>query len=86
MKEGLRLGWYGEAVGDAAIAFWVELYALGQTFMVWHGFWSRCNSKGTKAKHSGHETEGNEVFHGLMREMQMEAVPCPERAMREKLP
>lgn len=36
VKQWLRLGWYGEAVGDAAITLWVELHALSQSLMVWH--------------------------------------------------
>lgn len=86
VKQWLRLGGHGEAVGNAAIPFGVELHALSQSLMVWHHLWSRCNGKGAKTKHCGDETKGGEVFHGLMREIQIEAVPCPGRAMREKLP
>lgn len=86
MKQWLRLGGHGEAVGNAAVSFGVELHALSQSLMVWHHFWSCCNSQCSKAKYSGDQTKGSEVFHGLMREIQIEAVPCPGRAMREKPP
>ena len=64
VKQLLRLGWYGEAVGDAAITLWVKLHAFGQPLMVWHGFWSCHDGKSSKAKHCSNKTKGSQVFHG----------------------
>jgi len=64
MKQWLRLGWYGEAVGNAAIPLGVELHALSQSLMVWHHIRGCHDGKCPQAKHSGNETEGSKVFHG----------------------
>lgn len=64
VKQWLRLGGHGEAVGDAAVSFGVKLHALGQSLMVWHHFWSCRNGKSPKAKHCGDQTKGSKVFHG----------------------
>jgi hypothetical protein len=64
VKQLLRLGWYGETVGNAAVTLRVKLHAFGQSLMVWHGFWGRHNGKSSNAKHCCDQTKGSKIFHG----------------------
>lgn len=59
-------GLHWKAIGNAAVARWIELLALRQTLVVWLNFRGGGDSKSAEAERCGEQQEGSKVLdHGL---------------------